>query len=219
MAKDTTNAVDSRKQQKEARIRMVRKLIIRGYKAVDDIKQALSRQTPPIVLTDRTIYRYRGIIAARNAKMIREKNGLNKTVEEIAFELKETFEEVLTELWRQYHSTLYQGHKCEYCGKDLKVRIPAGPTYKIQALKEIRETTEKNLGIMQDLGLISKEPTKMQVIGPDGKPMSSLINVDRRELNIQFLSFIKAKFQNPTNPAAVIQNIVENTADKTIENA
>jgi len=218
MAHDTSFATDARKQQKEARIRMVRKLIIRGYKAVDDIQQALSRQSPPIALTPRTIYRYKGIIARRNAKMIREKNGLNKTVEEIAFDLKQTFEEVLTELWRQYHSTLYQSHKCIFCDKEQKVRIPAGPTYKIQALKEIRETTEKNLGIMQDLGLISKEPTKMQVIGPDGKPMASLVNVNIAEMNAQFIAFIKAKHQNPTSPAAVVQNIAENTADKKLEN-
>lgn len=215
MAKDTSKATDARKNKKEANIRMVQKLMIRGYKAVDDIKQALSRQNPPIELTDRTIYRYRGIIAMRNAKKIRNKEGLNKTVEEIAFEIKQTFEEVLTEAWRQYHSTAIQNHKCESCGKEQKVRIPTGPTYKIQALKEIRETTEKQLAILQDLGLISKEPTKTQIIGPDGKPVDSLVNVDKIELNQQFIAFIKAKYQQPTT--AVIRSIVENTADKKVQ--
>lgn len=218
MAKDTSIATDARKQRKEAKIRMVQKLMIRGYKAVDDIKQALARQNPPIELTDRTIYRYRGIIAMRNAKKIRNKEGLNKTVEEIAFEIKQTFEEVLTEAWRQYHSTLVTSHKCEHCAKEMKVRIPSGPTYKIAALKEIRETTEKQLAILQDLGLINKEPAKHQVIGPDGKPMDSLINVDRLELNAQFIAFIKAKYQNPTT-IATEKKIAENTADIKIDHA
>lgn len=214
MASDTTPATDARKEQKESRIRMVRKLMLRGYKEAEDIKAALHRLTPPVDVTIRSIYRYKGIIAIRNAKAINAKEGLNKTIEEIAFEIKENLEEISMELWRQYHSTQSVTHTCIACGKEQKIRIPSGPSYKVQALKEIRETTEKQLEIMQSLGLITKAPEKTQIIGPDGKPVASLVNVDRIVLNSQFISFIKAKYQNPT---AVKHEIAENTAEVKIQ--
>ncbi len=200
---------DARTAQKEVRIRLVERLILRGYKDAGEIRQALANMNPPVRVTKRTIYRYKGIIARKNTEKIAKKEGLNKTVEEIAFEIKQTFEEVNAELWREFHKKQYVIAKCPHCEEEHRVKVPGAGTGKVQALKEVRETTKETLSLLQSLGLIHKEADKTSIIGPDGKPVDPG-SLDTAALNQQFIAFLKAKYQSPTGIKAEIE---DNTAE------
>lgn len=169
---------DAKIQKKELRIELVRRLMLRGVKSPIEIQKSLATMDPPVILTLRSVYRYKGVLIRRNVKDVREKVGLNKTIEELAMELKSQFEEVSRELWKQYHSSYSKA------------------STKVQALKEIRETTQKYLEIMQSLGLISKAPEKHQMVDKDGNPIDP-VPAERVMLNQQFIAFIKAQYQEP----------------------
>lgn len=171
---------DARRDQQEANIEVVRKLAIRGVRKPLELQAYFKRLSPPIEVSIRTIARYKSIIKSRTAKEIIEQEGLHKTTSELVYELKETFEEVNRELWMIVNSS------------------KTSPRDKISAMAEINRTADKWLDKMQSLGLIHKEPDKLQFIGKDGKPAPPPeFSVDIQKLEVQFVQFVKTMYQNP----------------------
>ena len=172
-------AADGRKIEKELKIDMVRRLMLRGIKNTKEIQDVLAKNVPPIPLTTRTIHRYKAIIKFKSTEAIRKQEGLNRTLEELAYELKSNFEEVMREAWQTYHRGTTNG------------------SAKISALRLIEQTAKDQTELLQSMGLVAKIPMKHQILGADGNPVDPTINVNKAELNMQFISFIKAKFQSP----------------------
>jgi hypothetical protein len=86
-----SESYNTRKMRKEQNIDFIRRLLLRKISSATDIKKALSEMDPPVNLTERSIYRYKGIIVKRTTLEIEKKHGgLSKTVEQIAYEVKET---------------------------------------------------------------------------------------------------------------------------------
>lgn len=166
---------------REQNIELVRKLLIRGVTSYYEIDSYLQRQNPPIKVTYRTISRYKNIIKKRNAKKVLHEEGLGKTIQEIAIELRDTFREVTKELWAVYHSKT------------------ASAQAKVSALAQITKISSEQFDRFQSLGLIHKEPDKHQVLDANGNPTNPgpVLNTNIETLNMEFTSFIKAKFQDP----------------------
>lgn len=194
----------AKQEQKQLRIELVRRLLVRGVKQPKEIKTSLESMNPPVSLSIRTIHRYLNVITRQNNKQIREKEGLNKTIEEMALELKQTFEEVSREMWRQYHAPIVIRVKCPHpehrvgklaCGLVAEAHLNQAMV-KVAALKEIRETASKNLEVMQSLGLVNKAPEKHQMVDKDGNPIDPVSN-DKAVLNQQFIAFINSMYKDP----------------------
>jgi len=179
--KKNIDDLDARSASREANIELVRKLELRGVRKPLEIQAYFNRQSPPIDVTIRTIARYKAIVKKRNAKRLVESDELNKTLEELLYELRDDYFEVRREAWVIYHSAT------------------STPAAKVQALALIGKTAEAWLDRLQSVGLVHKEPDKTQIIGADGKPIdpTTQINVNVENLAVQFTSFIKAKYQEP----------------------
>lgn len=187
---------DARKIRKEKIIDMIRRLMIRGVTKGEDIQKQLHQVDPTLQISIRSIYRYKGIIIKRSRKQIEDKYGLAKTVEEVAYEIKETFEEVMRELWVQYHSNKPKTFKCD-CGKVHTVALPPTPQQRIMALNSIRETVDKHAQRLQSLGLVNSAPVKHQFLDKDGNPTDPPELENKTKLAAEFLSFFQAKYQLP----------------------
>lgn len=158
----------ARTLEKEKNIQIIKRLQLKGITAAKEQQEILAKNK--IHLTLRTIYKYRGVIKRRHTKRLMESNELNKTVEELALELKDDYDEVTRELWKIYHSGA------------------ASTTDKIRALSDIRKSSSEIIDKLQSLGLTHKEPEKLD------------INMQQpviEELNMQFNAFIKSKWQDP----------------------
>lgn len=167
------------KMKKEMYIDLVRKLMIRGLKTAPEIQEALAEMDPPVKITTRSIYRYRGIITRRSKAEIEAKHGLQMTVHEMAHKLKSAFEEITRELWVQYHS---EG---------------AAPRTKVAALSQIRATTENYTKLLQSMGLIHEAPQKHQYVGADGNPVQPPGAENKQQIIADFMAFVKARYQDP----------------------
>ncbi len=193
----------ARQAQKELNIELVRRLMLRGVKSPTEIEQSLKTMNPPVHVTIRSIMRYKSIVTHRFVKDVSKKEGLNKTIEEMALELKLTFEEIARELWKQYHSPIVLRSRCPHtnhrgnnaCGLTSEIYLNAA-LVKVAALKEIRETAAKQLDIMQSLGLVNRAPEKLQLLDAQGNPIDPVAK-DRAVLNQQFNAFINATFKDP----------------------
>lgn len=201
---------NSKEEQLRTRVELTRRWILRGIKSAEDIQEqfkALAKsdknfgEAPSI----RSVYRYIGIVKEEGAKAVREREGLNKTMDEMAIDLKNVIDEVARELWKQYHAPSVFRTRCPHpdhkgdkaCGYEAELKIQFGQM-KVQALKEIRVAAKEWVEMMQDLGLAYKAPEKHVVMGPDGKPLPALnINIDKAVINQEFISYIKSKFQKP----------------------
>lgn len=162
--------------KKEFNKQLVAKLLLRKITNAEEIRQNLEQMN--IDVTVRTIYNYIAEIRADRQKQIAENEGIGESVSELAMSLKDTFDEVIKELWVQYHAA----------GNGGKV--------KVSALSAIAKITSEYLDHMQTLGLAHKEPDKHQVLGKDGKPIDpGSINVN--VLADEFTQFFKAKHQLP----------------------
>lgn len=192
-----TKIPNARKQKKETQIALVQQLMLKGVSNAEQIQAALKTMTPPVVLTTRTIYFYKGIIIRRNMETLKSKEGLTQTISEIALELKQTNEEVLRQLWIQYHSAL------------------AGPGDKIRALAEIRKTVAEKTELLQSMGLVHEEPVKFQQIGKDGKPVDPTVT-NKSVLVGDFLAFIKARYQTPVGSEKQVREEKKKEALKTV---
>jgi len=170
---------DARRLMREVGIEIVRKLVIRGITRNAEIQAYFARQNPPVQITERTVSRYKSELKRRNARRLISKEDLSKTIEELAITLKEDYEEVTKELWVMYHDK----------------GTPASS--KVQALIQIRATSDSWVDKLQSLGFAHKEPDRHQIVGADGKPVDPTINVDIENLNASFISFIKAQHQDP----------------------
>lgn len=190
-------------EQRDMRIELVRRLMLRGIQSPTEIQQSLAKMDPPVHVTVRSVYRYKSIVVKRSNVEIRKKTGLNKTVEEVAYDIKKSFEEVSRELWKQYHAPVRLRVKCPHpehvrnnaCGQYAEVLLNAAHT-KVLALKEIRETASKSLDIMQSLGLVNHAPVKVQTVDKDGNPIDPVAQ-DSQILNQQFIAFVNATFKDP----------------------
>lgn len=193
----------ARTEQKEMRIELVRRLVLRGVSAPREIKQSLESMNPPVSLTIRSIHRYKSVVTHRHVAAIRGKVGLNKTIEEMAMDLKNTFEEVSREMWRQYHAPIRLRAKCPHpdhrgpktCRLYADLYLNSA-LVKVAALKEIRDTAAKQLEVMQSLGLVNKAPEKHQMVDKNGNPVDPG-EMDKQKLNNQFIAFINATFKDP----------------------
>lgn len=189
-------------EQIEFRKDFVRRLMLRGIKKDWEIKNHFEGMTPPMPVSIRTINRYIADIKHESIEKIRSKEGLKKTVDEIALEIKENFEEISKELWTVYHTknSLRCSKKCVKCNTecDNTLTIASSPTAKVSALKEIGEITVKYKDILQSLGLLYKVPVQQQIVDADGKP----VDVDLVLLDQKFVSFFKAQFQDPLGSEA-----------------
>lgn len=193
----------ARTERKNMRIELVRRLMLRGVKSPTEIKQSLESMNPPVYVTIRSIMRYKSVITKRMVVAVREKEGLNKTIEEMAMELKNTFEEITREMWRQYHAPIVLRVRCPHgehkgllaCNLKAEVYLNAAMV-KVAALKEIRETAAKQLDVMQSLGLVNKAPVKIQSVDKDGNPVDP-VAANTAVLNQQFNAFINATYKDP----------------------
>lgn len=158
-------------------IELVRRLMARGVRRIPDIIAALKQMDPPVDITERTLWRYKGILKKRMVWAVRHKEGLNQTVEEIALQIKENVEEVLRELWTVYHST-------------------DNAVAKIMALQQIRKASDEWVKTLQTMGLVYKAPEQHQLLDAQGNPTNPP-DVNVAVLNQDFTAFIKAKYQNP----------------------
>lgn len=183
------------KVTKNARIELVRKLAIRGVTRPTEIQAYFKRQDPPIHVTTRTISRYKAIIKRRSAKALREKEGLNQSLEEIVYDMKTNYREVARELWSVFHA---EG-------------TPAA--VKVRALLGIQKINDEHITKLQSLGFIHREPDKVQAVGADGRPIDPTMNVNVEQLNAQFVAFIKAKHQDPIG-----HNKSHEPIERTLEN-
>lgn len=170
--------VNALKENKNLRVDLVRRIMLRGITAPLEIQTALLHSEPPLQLTLRTIYRYKGIIARRSIKAIRDKEGLNETIEQIVSNLKDTINEVVRELWKQYSSR------------------EASPGEKIAALREIRKAGDEWMKTLQSVGLVRTAPVQHQMLDKNGNPINP-VEVDKAQIEQEFVAFIKAKFQEP----------------------
>lgn len=166
----------SRTEEKDLIIDLVRRLMLRGVSSTKAIQSHLKEKG--FSRTKRSIYRYKSIVKKRMEKAIREKDGLAESVEQLAYKLKETYEEISREAWREYHRKEQSGH------------------VRIQALKTIQSTAKEYVELMQSMGMTYKAPDKV---------MSVNQNIDlpynTEELEAEFVSFIKAKYQDPAGEA------------------
>lgn len=158
---------------------------------------------PPVYVTLRSIYRYKSIVTHRNVVAIRKKEGLDKTIEELAMDLKNTYEEVSREMWRQYHAPILLRARCPHpdhkgkndCGYIAQMQLNQAMV-KVAALKSISEIAAKQLEVMQSLGLVNKAPDKHQMVDAQGNPIDP-IGSDKMVLNQQFNAFINATYKDP----------------------
>lgn len=192
------NSKDVRLIEKELVMDLIRQWQIKGVDKARDIQKLLRKQG--IVRTQRSIYRYIKEIKETNVARIRKSGEIKKSVEELAFELRETYNEVTSELWKEYHrkEELIVKHTCRHCnkGSDISVRVPNSGSVRVQALRAIKEATRENVELMQSMGLVFKAADKVHNVNVD-LPMS------REELNQDFTAFIKAKYQDPTGGGEV----------------
>lgn len=170
---------DARKAQKEYRIDLVRRLIVKGVTNGLEIQKALAKMDPPVELTMRTIYRYKGILIKRNLTMVRSNEKVHQTAEQAAMSFLESSEEIIKEAWKQYHS------------------LVATPSAKVSALRIIKDTIKDKTELMQSLGLVYKSPLKHQVVDKEGNPTDPAVNVNAINLNQEFVAYLMAKFQTP----------------------
>lgn len=182
---------DIRRANREANIELVRKLHIRGVTSTREIQAYFLRQDPPIRVKNRTIERYKGIVKMRNAKRLVKSEQLWKTVEELALELRDGYRELTKEAWIIVHSK------------------HSTPGERIKAMALIKEISENWIKRLQSLGLVHEEPTKIQAIGADGLPVDpqSQVEVNIESLNTEFVSFIKAKYQDPVGTTNDFNNL------------
>lgn len=190
--------LDVRTKRKEVAIALMQQLHVRGIRSNKDIKQNLAQVDPYYgTLTDKTIERYRAIIAERNRRKLEEGGQLKKTAEQIALEIGETLEEVNKEFWRMYHA---------------KSNVSA--MVKLQALKEIRDTMKDHLKIMQSLGLVYEAPVKTQQVDKDGNPVDPVMSVEKAVILQGFSEFMNTKYRDPLPTEKEMQSakIPTNTA-------
>lgn len=180
--------------------KVIRALLLRGVKDIEEIQTQLGKQNPPINVSMRTTFRYMADLRKEMELAIANKEGLKQSVEEMAYTLIQVFEEVSRELWKQYHAPTKVSARgeCQHCKKDtvLEFSIPGYSLIKVAALKEIRTTAEKQVEKLQSLGLAHKAPEKHQMLDANGNPIDPA-ELNKQALNQQFISFIKATFQNP----------------------
>lgn len=190
---------DVRKQQKEIVITIIERYMLRGVKSATDLQKKLKEHTPSYDLSMRTVFRHMATIKRRNNEEVKRKVGINQSIEEMAYNLKKTMDEVTRELWIQYHSPVVMNVKCpdKDCGNVFRLESRFGAMVKVAALKEIRAASEEWLKTMQSLGLVYQAPSKSQLIGADGNPVDPQIVIEKAELNQQFIAFIKARHQDP----------------------
>lgn len=207
----STDRFKSKEIRKEKALEIVRRLMIRGVDDAEEIQQHLKNFRIPIDVALRSIYRYKAIIRKRTQKQIEQKYGLSKTVEEMAYEIKEMLDEVQRELWTQYHTTTPKVMQCPCggrgCTKEIVVQLPATPGDKIQALRAIRDTAKIYADKFQDLGLVDRAPIKTQMVGPDGKPIDPLQIENKTQLVQEFLAFYKAKYQLPVGSQKQVDQV------------
>lgn len=191
----------ARRQQREANIELVRKLLVRGIHRTMEIQAYFRRLDPPIHVTDRTIARYKSTLKRRNAKRLVEKEELNKTMEELAIELKTNYEEITKEAWRIFHNN------------------ESKPTDKLKALSLVKETSDSWVEKLQSLGFADKAAEKHQMLDANGQPTEPTVNIDTQKLNVAFISFIKDQWQNPighTNSHEPVSRKVEDGSTRPI---
>lgn len=193
MAADMPDVADKRRKQ-EAQIEMTRRLQLKGIRTAEDVAAAMTRAGMPV--TVRTVYRYKQIIAKRVEHEIRQKHGLNQTVEELAHQLVAVLEETNAELWKIHHAPAKV--TCEHCKK--LTNSGAGTAVKLGALREIKDIALKTVAAMQSLGLIVSSPTI-----PEGEVAEVR---DKEALEQQFASFIAAEF---TAPRGITQPTIPTT--------
>lgn len=162
--------------EKEKNVDIVRELLLKGVKRAEDI-QVNMRKAYGVKVKLRTVYKYKALVKQSAIKQVREKEGLDKTIHQIAYEIKEQFELISSSLWKQYHAT------------------GSHPKDKIAALREIRNTAEKHVQMLQDLGLVHKAPVQVQTVDKDGNPVDPAGNT--QQYAVMFNSFIKQTFQDP----------------------
>ncbi len=179
-------------EAKEANIELVRKLQIRGVTKVREIKAYFKRQEPPIHLKNRTIERYKAIVKQRNAKRLVKSEELWKTVEELAMELRDSYREITKELWMIVH------------------KRDTSPRDKISAMSQINDISNKWIDRLQSLGLVHEEPTKVQMVDANGNPTDpppTQVKIDIENMNMDFVAFIKAKYQDPIGVTRDFKNL------------
>ena len=168
----------ARKEKKELKIQIVESLLLKGIKTTAEIHKVLKNSTPPMYVPERSIARYKSIINKRNEEEVRKKGNLSKTVQEVAFEIKRNFELVTKEAWQTYHAP------------------GTGARTKAALLAMVRDTCEKNVKLLQSLGLVYEKPEQHQYLDKDGNPTDAP-DVNVMALNQQFTAFIKANYQLP----------------------
>lgn len=192
--------LDVRWRKKEAALAIMQDLMIKGVKTVEDFKTNLAKIDPTYAnLTDRTILRYKEIIANRNMQRLENSPVLKQTTESMALKMSDAFEMINGEFWKLYHQ------------KESSRQVKA------TALKEIRETMKEHLKVMQSLGLIHEAPTKVQQVDAEGNPVNPNvnINIEKAEILQGFANFMNARFRDPLPSDKQAQN-AQNEANTAI---
>lgn len=207
LAKGSRASADSRKAAVLTRQAQIKKLIIRGVKDVPSLHASITQMGYTVDI--RTVQRDVAAIKVQHEKDVREKVGLDRSIEELVINLQATFEEITREAWKIYHQSnkIEQSVVCYGCKVTNKAMftIPSAPAAKVAALKLIKETSEDIIERLQSLGLVFKAPdkTQHQFVGSDGKPVDKS-TLDLEVLNAEFTTFITQHHQDPLvlNPKA-----------------
>ena len=158
--------------------KLVAQLLLKGMKNSGEISKTLRSTEPPTIISPRTVDRYKYIIKRRNEKLVKTREGIAVSVEEMGLKIKQNFELVVNEMWKQYHQPLVSAS----VKKDLLVAI--------------RDTCAENLKLLQSLGLIFERPQEHQFLDDKGNPTNPP-NVEINIMDQQFTAFIKATYQLP----------------------
>ncbi len=190
---------DVRKEQKDLLLTIIERYMIRGVKGATDIREALKQNTPSYDVSLRTVFRHMHTIKRRNNEEVKRKVGINQSIEEMAYNLKKTMDEVTREGWKQYHAPVVMSVKCpdKDCGMTFRLESKFGAMLKVAALKLIKENALEILETMQTLGLVYKAPITTQMLGADGQPVDPKTVIEKAELETNFIAFINAQYKDP----------------------
>lgn len=174
-------AREARTKLKEDRIEFVRRLMIRHISDIPTIIRLLHEKElkeglglDPI--SEHTAVRYRAIVNKRNRD---EANNplMRMTIAEVVADHERTTEEIIREMWVQYHAE-------------------KSATGKKAILRDINNIKNMWIKTLQSVGLAEQAPTKIQYLDKDGKPADAPIT-NLMQLNQQFNQFIAHNYKDP----------------------
>lgn len=190
------NPNQTRETDREFKVRLVRKLMLKGVINADDIKDQLAVQQPPIIVEKRTVYEYMRDVRRMAKEDMEESEELKQTTEEIAIWLREQYGQIIRNLWIEHDKPAKVFEVRDKQTGEKKVVSEHNGFVKIAALTQIRTTIKEMMEMMQSLGLTHKEPEKSQLLDADGNPLDKTPQ-KMFELNEMFVAFVKSQWQKP----------------------